>query len=108
MNNPNNRIEELETVLTEYIPETIENGKIYVSHRFSLAIHLCACGCGVKTVTPFYTDDQPRTDIEGPGWHLTQDTEHDNKITLHPSIGNQQFPCKSHYWVKNGKATDWC
>lgn len=84
------KFKQLKTVEVETIPRNMEDGLIYVSRRFGTAIHLCACGCGEKTVTPF----------EGPhGWTLT---DGENGVTLRPSIGNQNFPCRSHYWITNG------
>lgn len=76
----------------------LQEGILYVSRRFELAIHLCACGCKVETVTPI------RTVAGVPGWDLKEDP---NGPTLHPSIGNQNFECKSHYWVRDGKIV-WC
>lgn len=81
----------LTTQEIETMPEVLEQGVLYVSRKFELAIHLCACGCGIQTVTPF---DHPS------GWVLTDDPE---GVTLRPSIGNQQFPCKSHYWITKGR-----
>lgn len=73
------------------VPEEMKDGVIYVSRKYGTAIHRCACGCGAQTVTPF----------EGPnGWTLTDGP---NGITLRPSIGNQNFPCRSHYWITDGK-----
>lgn len=81
----------------EYMPETLEQGILYISDEFNTAIHLCACGCGEETVTPFnYVDNSH--------WMLTKDN---NAITLSPSIGNQNMPCKSHYYIKNNKV-EWC
>ena len=76
----------------------LEDGILYVSRRFELAIHNCACGCKIETVTPL------RTVAGNEGWELSQGP---NGPTLHPSIGNQNFPCKSHYWVRDGKI-EWC
>lgn len=76
----------------------LKDGILYVSRRFELAIHNCACGCKVETVTPLNLVDNVG------GWDLTVDPD---GPTLHPSIGNQKLPCKSHYWVKNGKIV-WC
>ena len=98
------RVTDLETVHVETMPahEQMEYGKIYVSKKFELAIHLCACGeCGIQTVTSFWNPVMP----ELGGW---QYTEVDGKVTLHPSIGNMNFPCKSHYFVQGGKVTGWC
>lgn len=74
-----------------HISGQLEDGILYVSRKFELAIHLCACGCQGKTVTPL--DDGTS------GWVLTEGPD---GPTLHPSIGNQHWPCKSHYWVTNG------
>lgn len=76
---------------TDIIPEKLDNGFLYVSKEYQTAIHLCACGCGEKTVTP----------LGGPhGWGLMiQGT----RATLSHSIGNYQIPCKSHYFIKDGK-----
>ena len=46
------KIFELTPVYVVNIPKVIPEGKIYISKEYEIAIHLCACGCGVKTVTP--------------------------------------------------------
>ena len=74
----------------ETIPETVENGVLYVSMTYSLATHKCACGCGEEAVTPFSPTD----------WQLTFDGEH---VSLQPSIGNWNFACRSHYWIKGNR-----
>ena len=85
------RLTELKPEFVEFMPHTKEHGILYISKRFGLAIHLCACGCGYETVTP----------IDGLlAWKLT---ENDGKVTLHPSIGNQNFECRSHYWIRNNR-----
>jgi len=73
------------------MPDELEQGVLYVSSEFQTAIHLCACGgCNIQTVTPL-----------GPGeWTLT---ETDGRVTLRPSIGNMQFPCKSHYYITENR-----
>lgn len=87
-----NAVTHLLTKDVEFMPDVIEDGIIYVSDRFELAIHLCACGCGVKTVTPFNKPD---------GWDLSRDV---NGITLRPSIGNMNIcPNRAHYYVSDGK-----
>jgi Family of unknown function (DUF6527) len=48
------------------------------------------CGCGNKVVTPITPLD----------WTLTFNGE---TISLHPSIGNWNFECQSHYWIKQNK-----
>lgn len=82
----------LRTVEVEHMPEVKEEGVLYVSRRFELAIHLCACGCGDEAVTPL--------DAVQPRWELTEGV---NGATLRPSIGHQHWPCKSHYWVTDGE-----
>lgn len=81
----------------QFIPEELQEGTIYVSIRFATVSHLCACGCKTKVVTPLKPTD----------WKLTFDGK---TISLHPSIGNWAFPCRSHYWIRNNKvqwAEDW-
>jgi hypothetical protein len=68
------------------IPETIEDGILYISIPFATATHKCACGCGEEVVTPVRPAD----------WALTWNGE---KVTLKPSIGNWSFQCQSHYWI---------
>jgi len=81
----------------KHVPEHAEmkDGILYLSREFETCIHLCACGCKSQTVTPL---DPKR------GWILTESF---GKPTLRPSIGNQQMPCKSHYWVTEGEIV-WC
>lgn len=90
------KIYEVIPVYCEMMPDQMEDGKLYISKRFELAIHLCACGCGGKTVTPFY---------EG-GWTLQ---ETGDKITLRPSIGNWsgENPYHAHYFITDNKV-EWC
>lgn len=74
-----------------YIPKEFNQGVLYISMEYSLVMHLCACGCGEKVATPLSPDD----------WKLYYDGE---LITLSPSVGNWDFPCRSHYWIKRNKA----
>jgi len=74
----------------EFIPDELEQRTIYVSIRFATASHLCLCGCGNKVVTPIRPTD----------WTLIFDGK---TISLHPSIGNWNFPCQSHYWIQNDR-----
>lgn len=70
----------------EAIPEDPQEGTLYVSMRFRTVVHLCACGCGNKVVTP----------LRPARWHLTFDGD---SVSLSPSVGSWQFPCRSHYWI---------
>jgi hypothetical protein len=88
------RNHELKVEFVKYVPQELTQGVLYVSEEFGTAIHLCACGwCRVKTVTPFHIGDR--------GWKYTR--SEDDKVTLLPSIGNYQMPCKSHYWLKDNQ-----
>ena len=83
----------------ELIPEQKEmvDGVIYVSLKYDTAIHNCMCGCGEQVVTPLSPID----------WKLTYNGE---SVSLYPSIGNWEFKCRSHYWIKKGAvvwAQDW-
>jgi len=84
-----NGINQISHEFVEFIPERLEQGVIYVSRRYSTASHLCCCGCGLKVVTP----------LNAAKWQLS---ERNGTISLHPSIGNWSFPCKSHYWIDAG------
>jgi hypothetical protein len=79
-----------EHVFVEGVPPDLEEGKLYISMRYRTASHLCACGCGNKVVTP----------IKPAKWHLYFDG---SSVSLWPSIGSWQLPCRSHYWIEQGK-----
>lgn len=72
----------------EYIPEDLETGIIYISMKYCTVVHKCLCGCGNEVVTP----------ISRKGWKLTFDGE---SVSLSPSIGSWNLPCKSHYFIIN-------
>lgn len=74
----------------ETVPEELEPGRLYISIRFRTASHLCACGCGARVVTP----------IKPAKWAFTYDGE---TVSLWPSIGHWQLPCKSHYIIRENK-----
>jgi uncharacterized protein DUF6527 len=74
----------------EFIPSELKEGTLYISIPFATAVHLCSCGCGIKVVTP----------ISPPEWKLVWDGD---TVSLIPSIGNWQFPCRSHYWVTRNR-----
>jgi hypothetical protein len=72
----------------EFMPSELEQGTLYISIEYATASHLCACGCGNRVVTPISPAD----------WQLIFDGD---SVSLYPSIGNWQFPCQSHYWIRN-------
>lgn len=74
----------------EGIPEQLDEGRLYISTRFRTASHLCACGCGSKVVTP----------LKPAKWQLRNNN---GLVSLSPSIGRWQLPCKSHYWIRDNE-----
>lgn len=88
----NKKTQEYKLVEVEFMPNIMEDGKLYYSKEYDICCHLCACGCGEKVFTPTG---------EG-GWKFDKNT-----TTLSPSIGSFQIPCKSHYFIRNGKVA-WC
>lgn len=92
------KLTELKPEFVTTMPEKLEPGKLYIAREYGTAIHICACGeCGEETVTPF---TPAGCDPLPPEWTLT---ENGDLVTLDPSIGNFQYPCKSHYWIKENK-----
>ncbi|KVV15039.1 DUF6527 family protein [Flavobacterium sp. TAB 87] len=80
----------LQHKFVEFIPEQLEDGVLYISLTYCTAIHKCACGCSNEVVTPFAPND----------WKMTFDGK---TISLSPSIGNWNFDCRSHYWIRNSE-----
>lgn len=78
----------------DLIPDEIPSDTLFISLEYGTCVHLCGCGCKNEVVTPLSPSD----------WKLTYDGE---TISLHPSIGNWSFDCRSHYFVKNNKIS-WC
>lgn len=74
----------------ENVPDILEDHVLYISVLYETAIHKCCCGCGSEVVTP----------LSPAGWSLIFDGE---TVSLKPSIGNWNFECNSHYWIKNNK-----
>ena len=74
----------------EFIPDQLEEGILYISMEYCTAIHLCVCGCRNKVITPISPTD----------WKFTFNGK---SISLYPSIGNWNFDCRSHYWIRGGK-----
>lgn len=74
----------------EFIPNNPKQDILYISIEYRTAVHLCACGCGNKVVTPLSPTD----------WELRFDGK---TVSLFPSIGNWNFECKSHYFITRSK-----
>lgn len=81
---------EVEHQFVDIVPDTLHDGVVYVCIRYTTAVHRCLCGCGEEVVTP----------IKPTGWRLTFDGV---TVSLHPSIGNWDFTCRSHYWITNNR-----
>jgi hypothetical protein len=84
------RASSLRLFYVEFIPNTLENGVLYISKRFRTASHLCCCGCGTKIVTPLRETEYA---LE----------ERGDLASMTPSIGNWNHPCQSHYWIKDNQ-----
>lgn len=83
----------LEHRFVEQLPDLLQDGVLYISMEYATAAHLCCCGCGEEVVTPFTPTD----------WSMTFDGE---KISLSPSIGNWNFACRSHYFIRSGRIVE--
>ncbi|WP_116653331.1 DUF6527 family protein [Pelagibacterium sediminicola] len=80
----------LDTEFVTSVPDRLAEHTLYVSMEYATVAHKCCCGCGLEVVTPLSPTD----------WKLTYDGV---SVSLHPSIGNWSFPCRSHYWIDKGK-----
>jgi hypothetical protein len=84
------KLQSIRPQFVESMPKPLEHGILYVSDRFKTASHRCCCGCGTRIVTPL-----GRTE-----YTLTKRGE---LVSLHPSIGNWDHPCQSHYWIRDNR-----
>jgi len=84
------KADRLEHEFVELMPDVLKPGTLYISIEYTIAIHLCACGCGEKVVTPFSPAE----------WRMTFDGD---TVSLHPSIGNWSFDCQSHYLIERNR-----
>jgi uncharacterized protein DUF6527 len=80
----------IEPEFVKLIPADLTEGKLYVSILYATTVHLCACGCGNRVVLPLSPAE----------WQLYFDGE---SVSLTPSVGNWEYPCRSHYWIKLNK-----
>jgi hypothetical protein len=83
------RYTRLEHRFVEFIPDLLEPGVLYISLAYGTISHSCCCGCGQEVVTPLTPTD----------WKMTYDGE---TISLWPSVGNWNQPCRSHYVIERG------
>lgn len=89
--------EELRPEFVEYIPSEAEEllpGFVYISMKYNTVVHRCPCGCG--GLSEFMLDPiRFRMDYDG------------QSVTFHPSIGNSNLVCRSHYWIVKNRIK-WC
>ena len=91
------RLTEIKPLFCKQVPNKLEHGIVYISEEFSCSIHLCACGCGEKSVLPIGTDK----------WILTK--HETGTVSFKPSIGNWagENPYHAHYFITENKI-NWC
>ena len=77
-------------VFVEDMPKSLQEGVLYVSRKYRTASHRCCCGCGTKVVTPLRKTE-----------HRLE--ERGGLVSLYPSIGNWNYPCQSHYWIRDNQ-----
>lgn len=88
------KIKELTPKYVSNLPEQLEEGFFYICEDFAATSHKCCCGCGEDVYNKL-----------GPAkWQLTK--EPDGSISLHPSVGNWKYACRSHYWIQNNHVID--
>ena|ERR1051326_2064290 len=81
------KLDTIQHQFVQSIPRPMVDGILYVSMEFSTVGHKCCCGCGNEVFTRLSPRD----------WQLSYDGR---TISLSPSIGNWNFPCQSHYWIR--------
>jgi len=74
----------------QHIPDHLEEGVLYISERFNICSHLCACGCKEEVVTPLSKAE----------WRIFRDGD---LVSLLPSIGNWNYSCQSHYFIEQNR-----
>lgn len=87
------RHQTLEHRFVRNVPRELEPGVLYISMEYATAAHSCCCGCGDRVVTPFTPTD----------WKMIFDGE---SVSLHPSIGNWNQKCQSHYVIKRSRVVE--
>ena len=84
------RLQAIRPSFVEFIPKELDDGVLYISEPYKIAVHKCASGCGEKVVTPLSPAD----------WQVRRKGD---LISLYPSIGNWNFACRSHYWIRDNR-----
>lgn len=84
------RVDRVSFQFVDSAPTHLADGVLYISIRYTTALHTCCCGCGREVVTP----------LSPAQWSLLFDGE---TVSLTPSIGNWNYPCRSHYWIRRNE-----
>ncbi len=87
------RIKQLQHRFVDIMPDKTEPGVLYVSMEYATAAHWCCCGCGEEVVTPFSPAQ----------WQMSFNGD---AVSLHPSVGNWNLRCRSHYVVREGRVIE--
>jgi hypothetical protein len=84
------KVSTIRAEFVEFVPEQLDDGVLYISERYKTASHKCCCGCGEEVVTPLGPAD----------WSIRVDGD---RASVHPSIGNWNFKCRSHYVIRRNQ-----
>jgi len=82
------RIATFRPALVDAVPDRLDEGVLYISLKYKTVLHKCACGCGNEVVTPLGPTDWTLSEVSG-------------RISLWPSVGSWNLPCRSHYWIRH-------
>jgi hypothetical protein len=84
------KLQMIEPVFVEKMPDHLEDGKLYISEQYKIALHNCCCGCGMEVSSPLTPTEYTLTN-------------HGDLVSICPSIGNHDYPCGSHYVIEDNK-----
>ena len=84
------RTDRIDPEFIDSFPDVLEPGQLYISMKYATTAHLCASGCGNVVVLPLSPAE----------WKMYFDGE---AISLTPSVGNWEYPCHAHYWIRGNK-----
>lgn len=80
----------IEPEFVDTFPHVLEPDVLYISMKYATTAHLCASGCGNKVLLPLSPAE----------WKMYFDGE---AISLTPSVGNWEYPCQAHYWIRGNE-----
>lgn len=82
------RFTAIKNVHVDLMPDILEEGILYISSKYLCSKHKCFCGCGEVVV------------LDLTRWlHLKADTMSYAPVSVTPSVGSFNLPCKSHYFI---------